>query len=128
MKLTFPLPAVIALANHARSCNEHNAYYDKTASGPRLVLVGDQGVYLMSNGADSEPDPHVVYAAECDPTKLEFDDWWGNKNASFGPDDGVELIPIDRIPIQPVDGALEIDIDNTKLDIAIVRKNKHAVS
>ena len=39
----------------------------------------------------------VVYARECDPTKLEFDAWWAAKRATFGDDDGIEFIPIEDI-------------------------------
>ena len=46
----------------------------------------------------------VVYARECDPTKLQFETWWANKRASFGGDDGVEFIAmadIEQIAAQP---------------------------
>ena len=61
-----------------------------------LMLVGDHGVYLMSN-APREEKPSVVYAQECDPTRLAFDDWWNVKNASFGCDDGAEFLSITAV-------------------------------
>jgi len=63
-----------------------------------LWLVGDQGVYLMSNGCPGDkikPDNdglHVVYAEECDP-KLS-DEWYENKVSIFGGDDGCEFLPL----------------------------------
>jgi hypothetical protein len=67
-----------------------------------LTLVGDHGVYWMSNspnqkkveGADSYP---LAYAEECNPNKLSFDTWWSNKRASFGADDGVQYFPLKDI-------------------------------
>lgn len=60
-------------------------------------IVGDQGVYLMGNGVSHKTrggrQQPVVYAEECDPTTMPFDDWWAYKNASFGGDDGAEFIP-----------------------------------
>ena len=67
-----------------------------------LTLVGDQGVYWMSNapnqkkveGSDSYP---VAHSRECDPEKNDFDTWWANKNASFGADDGCDFFTIEQI-------------------------------
>jgi len=67
-----------------------------------LTLVGDHGVYWMSNspnqkqveGTDSYP---LAYARECDPTKLDFDTWWHNKSESFGGDDGADFFSLQDI-------------------------------
>ena len=43
----------------------------------RLRLVGDEGVYLMQNGQSiGEGRQPLVYANECNPEKLPFDEWW----------------------------------------------------
>jgi hypothetical protein len=42
-------------------------------TGPGLWVVGDHGVYLMSNAAAKASA--IVYANGCDPTKLPFDTW-----------------------------------------------------
>ena len=64
-------------------------------TGQGLWLVGDQGVYLMPN---TEAETRTIaYAKECDPTKLDFDEWRGVKRATFGGDDGVEFISIEEI-------------------------------
>lgn len=50
-----------------------------------LWLVGDEGVYFM--GADSTEE--IIYAEECNPERLPFDEWWAVKQATWGGDDGV---------------------------------------
>lgn len=76
--------------------------------GPGLILVGDQGVYLMANLPNEEVKaagvPHVAYADEVNPELLPFEEWWEAKRASFGPDDGTVFLPegdleaLSRIP------------------------------
>lgn len=68
--------------------------YDKV-TGKGLWLVGDEGVYLMPNTEAATRT--IAYASECDPNKLEFDEWWHVKRATFGGDDGVEFISIEEI-------------------------------
>ena len=64
-----------------------------------LWLVGDQGVYLMSNGGpglliDPSGTANVVaHAAEADPAK-QPDSWWEVKRISFGGDDGVTFLDL----------------------------------
>lgn len=64
--------------------------------GPGLILVGDQGVYLMANLPNEEVKaagvPHVAYADEVNPELLPFEEWWEAKRASFGPDDGTVFL------------------------------------
>lgn len=64
-----------------------------------IWLVGDQGVYIMSNeagdAAKSIEGGHVAYAREANPKTLDFDEWWSAKRESFGPDDGVDFLPVD---------------------------------
>ena len=74
-------------------------YDEKTGEG--FWLVGDDGVYLMHNGKghevkEGEKQP-VVYARECNPEAMEFDEWWDAKNAIFGGDDGVDFIEREAI-------------------------------
>lgn len=62
-----------------------------------LILVGDQGVYLMSQASRAEVDAagvsHVAYARQIDPTALPFDEWYDAKRTAFGGDDGTMLLP-----------------------------------
>ena len=59
-------------------------------------LVGDQGVYIMSNGKLADGDrPLVVYSDECHP--VGNPDWFHYKNRHFGGDDGIEFIDAERL-------------------------------
>lgn len=56
-----------------------------------LVLVGDQGIYLMSG---NDEDRTVVYARECNPDSMSFDEWWSAKQSLYGGDDGVDRLEV----------------------------------
>jgi hypothetical protein len=100
MKLTFDRATVDKLIAHAKAAPEHRAPYGGgDPAPPGLFLVGDDGVYLFSNGIPPLMNPEttkhvVVYAAEVDPTKLPFEEWWANKQAGYGGDDGMDLLPL----------------------------------
>lgn len=69
----------------------------KAVKSHGLVLVGDQGVYLLANRKQEKAPSKsglIAYAKESDPTnkRLEFDEWYGAKRASFGGDDGCEFL------------------------------------
>lgn len=70
---------------------------DHSKVPPALWLVGDQGVYLMSNAKFAEGQKRAIlaYAEECNPGKLEFDEWYENKRYLFGGDDGGVTLPIE---------------------------------
>lgn len=97
--LSFPLEKareVIARgrADAAANGGFRNPYYGlRPGLGEQagLWLVGDHGVYLMSNGILAEGSrPQVVYAEECNPNSN--DDWFHTKRRTFGGDDGVEFL------------------------------------
>jgi hypothetical protein len=92
--LTFPWPKVLKAVNEVRIARQVRTLFG-AETGPGLWLVGDEGVYLMPN--TTTKSPAIVYARECDPTKLAFETWWAKKRASFGGDDGVEFIPLTDI-------------------------------
>ncbi len=63
---------------------------------PGVWLVGDEGVYLLSNGNLAEGQkPLVCYAEECNPTTNP--DYWHYKRQHFGGDDGVEFIDAETL-------------------------------
>lgn len=63
---------------------------------PGVWLVGDEGVYLCSNGKLVQGQkPLVVYSAECHP--VGNPDWYDYKRHHFGGDDGVEFIEAERL-------------------------------
>lgn len=113
MRLTFDPDTVARLMQHARSCeehvptlrqsyNQHGARIQEPRVGPALWLVGDKGIYLMSNGhprlEERSPGGHlrpiVAYAHQCDPRTMPVRVWWNVKAMCFGPQDGVEMIPL----------------------------------
>ena len=76
-----------------------NPYYGlKPSKGDilGLWLVGDQGVYIMSNGKLADNDrPLVIYSDECHP--VGNPDWFHYKHRHFGDDDGIEFIDAERL-------------------------------
>ena len=65
---------------------------------PGLWLVGDRGIYLMSNRQLPETQTEttvagpIVYAIETNPDK--GDDWLDEKRRIFGGDDGCEFLDL----------------------------------
>lgn len=93
-------------------------------------IVGDEGVYLMHNGTPPDGEKNVVaYATECDPTTMEFDDWWENKRATFGGDDGVDFIDAATVK-SAIDknGWLEFEFSNNEMLINTVWSNRNKES
>ena len=96
---TFPVEAVRRVIARGKQDAAANGGFripyhgTKTGEGdqPGFWLVGDQGVYIMSNGklADGQK-PLVVYSTECHPQGNP--DWWDYKRRYFGRDDGVEFV------------------------------------
>ncbi|CAA0090171.1 Uncharacterised protein [Starkeya nomas] len=92
---------------------------------PGLWLVGDEGVYLLSNGRLTEGQrPLVVYAGECDPKTNP--DCWHCKRRHFGADDGIEFLDataLDRLMAASLDAThLRIVMDDTALSLTLIRR------
>lgn len=89
------------IAEHGIALSARSEDLDPSLIGPGLILVGDEGVYLMANvpieTVVSAGVPHVAYAAEVNPRMLPFDTWWEAKRTSFGPDDGTIFLPDEMI-------------------------------
>ena len=90
-----------------------------------LWLVGDEGVYLLSNGKLAEGQcPFDVYAEECDPKTNP--DTWHYKRRHFGGDDGVEFIDaveLERLTAAAPDAThLQITMDDTSLSLSLIRR------
>lgn len=65
-----------------------------------LTLVGDHGIYLMSNAKGQRKTKGVykiAYCKECNPTKQDFDTWYDAKIKIFGGDDGCIFFELDTI-------------------------------
>ena len=72
---------------------------DPTKIPAGLWLVGDHGIYLMSNGRPplrpeaGESLNIVAHAPEADP-RINPEGWWEAKRAAFGGDDGVVFLEL----------------------------------
>jgi hypothetical protein len=92
---------------------------------PGLWLVGDEGVYLLSNGKLAEGQrPLVVYAEECDPKTNP--DYWHYKRQHFGGDDGIEFLDAERLVKQiaavPRATHVRIEMTDTSMSITPIRR------
>ncbi|MFC5428056.1 DUF3085 domain-containing protein [Paraburkholderia denitrificans] len=92
-----------------------------------VVLVKDQGVYMLSEKSDApangQPRP-IAYAVGCNPDTVPFDEWWDRARAEFGGDDFVEhLDPDDAVFDRIVNDGwnLEIRADASHLFLNAVR-------
>ncbi|KQU95475.1 hypothetical protein ASD12_23470 [Mesorhizobium sp. Root102] len=101
---TFPIFAVRKIIDRgktdaAKSGGFRNPYYGfKPGQGeiPGVWLVGDQGVYIMSNGKLPHGErPLVVYSEECHP--IGNPDWFHYKQHHFGGDDGIQFIDAEQL-------------------------------
>lgn len=83
--------------------NIHGEDIDDTKVPAGLMLVGDEGIYFMSNGMSDEVEAlraegrHVAYARETDPKLMSQEEAYQNKRAIFGGDDGVEFFSAEEL-------------------------------
>lgn len=98
-------------------------YINQSKVKPALVLVGDHGLYLITN-AKVEGSPAsrgtVVYAAGCNPT-LD-DDFYENKCELFGDDDGSVTLPMAWAEWAIQNKMKEFHIKSTSGSISLVTK------
>lgn len=94
---------------------------DPKKLGPKLWLVKDRGVYLMSNAVtnDAEP-PRVVYASGLSPQ----DDYYDHSRDIMGGDDCVIPLPVDEFDRAIKAGATEIHIMVTPSSVRILSGKK----
>ena len=89
------------------------AYTTKPVEAPAVLLVHEQGVYLMSNGqprdilgADAADRSFCAYAIGCHPEKDA--DWYETARGLVGGDDFVETLPWARKLKALIDGGARI--------------------
>ncbi|MBU9360256.1 DUF3085 domain-containing protein [Burkholderia multivorans] len=93
----------------------------------RIVLVKDQGVYMMSEKSDapgSGSPRTIAYAVGCNPETTPFDEWWDRARDEFGGDDFAEYFGHDDAIFDRVvaDGCnLEITADASHLYVDSVK-------
>jgi hypothetical protein len=142
IELRFPLRDVLALADHAIAAPDHQPSYsntlDATTPTAALSLVGDEGLYLMSNGMPNQQHPtensrlHPVYA---DGYRTS-----SSKHAvadAIGGDDFVQPLPL--LESQPGEATLHaqltaavgdgfdlfvIDLDKTSMQLTLTESRR----
>ena len=141
MILRFPKNEVQKLLDHSLSKHNYKCLYGNTDTcAPGLFLVGDQGICLMSNGIpmllangasgkpSSELPAMVVYARECNPSNIPFDQWWSVKCNSFGGDDGIEFLGAEFvhswIDAHVTNDFLRLEVTTEKIAIAPKSREK----
>jgi hypothetical protein len=128
---TFPLTAVRAVIARGEADAVTNGGFRSPHYGldpgkdeqPGLWLVGDEGVYIMSNGRFAhQARPMVCYADQCNPKTNP--DWHDYKRRYFGGDDGVEYIAAEEILTianrRPAATHLRIDLDANSVGISVI--------
>ncbi len=123
--LSFPAAPLRRLIDHARAAPEHSMGWSDATPQPALFLVGDDGVYLMSNGTprdlreDGRSGAYVVHALGLNPKTDPG--WWEAKRASFGGDDGAEtLLIVDAVDLELRRGEAFVRFEITPDSIALV--------
>lgn len=90
---------LVEIVSSCRKAKSHRQTLGNYEDGPALWLVKDHGIYLMSNEVFPESEMHqprpVVYAEECNPTTMSFDDWWAAGLELLGGDDCVTPLKLD---------------------------------
>ena len=92
----------------------------------RVVLVKDQGVYLLSEHWERQPDgrqKRIAYAVGCNPEVDPFDDWWELARAEFGGDDFGEFLDLKNPVFAHIllcEDDLEVSATATHLSLQIV--------
>ena len=158
--LTFPFAEIVELMRESESATERDvtlgqledvsllmagctlpeggiadpADVDPTKVPPGLMLVGDVGIYLMSNAKrPKKQSPVVVFAKECNPLRMSAKAWLAAKLELYGGDDGADFVDLamlkeieaeligKQIPFEQV--CLKLIIHDTSIDLRIVESS-----
>ncbi|UOK73809.1 DUF3085 domain-containing protein [Ancylobacter polymorphus] len=130
---TFSVTAVHAAITRGRTDalmnggfrNPHYGLAPGKDEKPGVWLVGDEGVYIMSNGKLAEGQRSlVVYAEECDPKTNP--DYWHYKRQYFGGDDGIDYLDAEMlvrlIGAMPLATHLTITMTDDSMSITPIRR------
>lgn len=126
--LKFPREGVERIVRHVRSSKEWQRRFDQPEGEPgkpAVLLVHDDGVYLMSSGiprddvtASGKTSSFVVHALGCDPAKDE--DFYENSRALVGGDDFGEHIDVALVEQALAAGGKFLVLSMTKNSIRFV--------
>ena len=130
-KFVFDGIAVLELLAHAKAAPRTVSPYGLTEDpGPGVMLVKDDGVYLMSNGEPglrgTETTNKVVYAQgyEALPATASVEERMARYDKirdAAGGDDFAEFIPAKSLTALEAGGSLQVELSADKMTIAIVR-------
>ncbi len=130
-KFVFEAIAVLELLAHAKAAPRNVSPYNLTPNpGPGLMLVKDDGVYLMSNGEPglrgTETTNKVVYARgyEALPATATTEEQMARYDKihdAAGGDDFAEFIPAKSLAALEPKGSLEVELSVDKMIISVVR-------
>lgn len=129
-KFVFEADAVLELLNHAKAAPRTVSPYGLTPNpGPGLMLVKDDGVYLMSNGEPPLPGTDtvnkVVYAPgyEALPNTTTIEERmerYDKVRDAAGGDDFAELLPANSFTGLASGGLVEIGLTADRMTIRIL--------
>jgi|TARA_R110002126_G_scaffold248949_1_gene391760 hypothetical protein len=108
--LEFATPEVAQLITHAQTCTRFVRKWDGEVTHPGLILVVDQGVFLMSNGLDAAyieeaglPDTRRVQAYADGKSPQDDRNWMAEMKAIFGSYTGIYHLDIVQAAEQILD-------------------------
>ena len=122
--LEFGACAVRRIITHAKAAPAHQMGWSSHLPQAAVILVGDQGVYLMSNGEpalkhkEGSDKNFVAYAQGMNP--LCDPDWWEAKRNSFGADDGADtLLIVDELflPLERGEETIKLEITEDHIGV-----------
>jgi hypothetical protein len=130
-KFVFDGVSVLELLAHAKAAPRNVSPYNLTPNpGPGLMLVKDDGVYLMSNGKPGLPGTEttnkVVYAQgyEALPDTASTEERMAQYDKirdAAGGDDFAEFLPAKSLAALEPRGSLEVELSADKMTISVVR-------
>lgn len=128
MRLTFLYHNLVVLRDDAIKSWPHGLVVPEEGPAERgYILVGDEGVYLLHNAIHRGGERTIIYAEECNPIRMPFDDWWYAKGESFGHDDGTEFIPANIVDeaVESHGDLIVLFTEETVEYIVVTRTGKH---
>lgn len=122
--LKFKTSEVKRVVAHTLSSTNWDMPYSDEAPKPAMLLVHDQGVYIMSNARPrdmvDDKSAFCAYANGCDPRKDE--DFYEESRVRVGGDDFAEILPVTPNTLQLCDEWKEMHIRVNAKSISIAFK------
>lgn len=122
------MAALAQIITHSETAPKHTEPYGGESKEAGLVLVKDDGIYLMSNGTPGLTRPEtkpgetlnvVAYAAGFDPKEVDRDELWHRTHDVSG-DDFAEFLPLDFFTRARDRGAVKVTIELSASRVKLV--------